>query len=291
MKKLWEWFLITLELGKIKITFSVTVTTTVGYLLAPQPWKSNLIWPVTGILLIGLSSAALNQIQDRELDLKMKRTRGRPLPSGRVTTGFAWAFVLSYFLVGLGILFFKTNVMATVLGISAYIWYNGIYTYLKRVSPIAVIPGSVIGGVPPAVGWAAAGGDILDPYILSICVFMVVWQIPHFWLLLFLYGNDYHSAGLPTLTKIISERSLQLLTFGGIILTIVSAFVVTWYGNYKDNYGIAITLLLSLVLLYLSRGLLFYNKNTMYKKIFISINIYSVLILIVNLLMGTLNRV
>ncbi|MDH4262813.1 MAG: protoheme IX farnesyltransferase [Spirochaetia bacterium] len=291
MKKLWEWFLITLELGKIKITFSVTVTTTVGYLLAPQPWKSNLIWPVLGILLIGLSSAALNQIQDQKLDLKMKRTQGRPLPSGRVTTGFAWAYVLLYFFIGVSILFVKTNIIAGALGISAYVWYNGIYTYLKRISPIAVIPGSVIGGVPPAVGWAAAGGDILDPYILSICIFMVIWQIPHFWLLLFLYGNDYHAAGLPTLTKIISERSLQILTFIGIVLTITSAFMITFFGNYNDKYGYAITLILSVVLIYLSIGLLLNSKNILYKKTFISINIYSVLILILNLLMGTLNRV
>jgi len=291
MKKFWKWFLITLELGKIKITFSVTVTTTVGYLLAPQPWMSNLAWPVIGILLIGLSSAALNQIQDRNLDLKMKRTMGRPLPSGRVSVGFAWGFVLIYFTIGICILFFKTNVIAGLLGLSAYVWYNGIYTYLKRVSPIAVIPGSVIGGVPPAVGWAAAGGDISDPYILSICLFMIIWQVPHFWLLLFLYGNDYHGAGLPTLTKIISERALQLWTFGGILLTIVSAFSVTFFGQYKDVYGYAVTALLSLVLLFMSRGLLIAGKNLQYKKIFIGINIYSVLILIINLVMGTLSRV
>ena len=290
MKKLWEWFLITLELGKIKITFSVTVTTTVGYMLAPQPWMSNLIWPVMGILLIGLSSAALNQIQDRELDFKMKRTKGRPLPSGRISIGFAWTFVLLYFFIGITILFFKTNVIAGVLGLSAYVWYNGIYTYLKRISPIAVIPGSVIGGVPPAVGWAAAGGDILDPYILSICLFMIIWQIPHFWLLLFLYGNDYHNAGLPVLTKIISERSLQLWTFAGILLTIASAFGIAYYGHYNDISGNIITLVLSVGLLFLSRGLLLNSKNIIYKKVFISINIYSVLILIVNLFMGTLNR-
>ena len=290
MKRLWEWFLITLELGKIKITFSVTVTTTVGYLLAPKPWSSNLIWPVMGILLIGLSSAALNQIQDKDLDSKMKRTRGRPLPSGRISMGFAWAFVFSYFLVGISILLLKTNIIASILGLSAYIWYNGIYTYLKRVSPIAVIPGSVIGGVPPAVGWSAAGGDILDPYILSICLFMIIWQIPHFWLLLFLYGNDYHEAGLPSLIKIISERSLQLLTFSGIIFTIISAFVIAYYGNYQNLSGYVITFALSLILLFLSRGLLFFGKNLMYKKIFISINIFSVLILIVNLFMGTIIR-
>lgn len=290
MKKLWQWFLLTLELGKIKITFSVTITTTVGYLLAPRPWQSNLIWPVLGILLIGLSSAALNQVQDAKIDAKMKRTRNRPIPSGRISKKNAGYLVSLYFFIGISILIFKTNLTATILGISAYVWYNGIYTYLKRVSTIAVIPGSIIGGVPPAVGWAAAGGNIFDPYIISICIFMVIWQIPHFWLLLFLYGEDYHRAGLPSLIKKISVRSLQLLTFGGIVLTIVSAFSIAWYGKYTDNAGYIITALLSIVLLSLSFGLLLNLKNLKYKKIFISINIYSVIVLIANLWLGTLDR-
>ncbi|MDH4199110.1 MAG: protoheme IX farnesyltransferase [Spirochaetia bacterium] len=290
MKKIWKWFLLTLELGKFKITFSVTVTTTVGYLLAPTPWKGILIWPVAGILLIGLSSAALNQVQDSVIDAKMKRTRSRPIPSGRVSKKQAGYLVSVYLIAGISILYFKTNLTATLLGISAYVWYNGIYTYLKRVSPIAVIPGAVIGGVPPAVGWAAAGGNILDPYIIAICVFMVIWQIPHFWLLLFLYGDDYHNAGLPSLIKIISTRSLQLLTSLGIVLTILSAFAIVYFGYYESLTAYIITSVFSFILLVLSFGLITNAKNLKYKKIFISINIYSVSILILNLTFGTIGR-
>jgi protoheme IX farnesyltransferase len=290
MKRLFNFLLITLELGKIKITFSVTITTTVGYLLAPKPWANNLIWPVIGILLIGLSSAALNQVQDRNIDSRMNRTKSRPLPSGRITVFWALIFVFVYFIAGISILYFKTNLTATILGLSAYIWYNGIYTYLKRISSIAVIPGSVIGGVPPAVGWAAAGGNIFDPYIISICVFMIIWQVPHFWLLLFLFGNDYFNAGLPSLIKVISERSLQKLTFIGILFTILSAYSIVYFGNYTDSYALIATSLLSFILIYSAKDLVTNKPMIKYKKIFITINIYSVLILLINLLFGAISR-
>jgi protoheme IX farnesyltransferase len=255
-------------------------------LLAPRPWQVAWIWPVLGILLIGLSSAALNQWQDRELDKKMRRTKWRPLPSGRVTPNQVLVFVFITIFSGLGILFYFTNVIATVLGFSAFFWYNGIYTYLKRVSPIAVIPGSVIGGVPPAVGWAAAGGDIHDPFILSICFFMFIWQIPHFWLLLFLYGDDYKLAGLPTMLDIMSEYSLRLWTFLGLLLTIATAVYIPIAGVIYHPLVMKIITTVSILVLWFAKDLLIKKRTVKYKSLFIMINIYSVFILIVILSAG-----
>jgi len=281
---MWEsikkWFFLSFELGKIKITFSVTITTAIGYLLAPEPRDSYPLWPIMGILLIGLSSAALNQLQDRELDKKMNRTKHRPLPSGRVTPRQVGILVGIYLFAGMFILITKTNITATLLGLSAYIWYNGFYTYLKRVSSIAVIPGSVIGGVPPAVGWAAAGGYILDPLIIAVCMFMFIWQIPHFWLLLFLYGDDYQRAGLPSLIHKISAKNLRFLTFGGIVVTIISALLIPFAASVNTYFLYLILSIFSLVLIYLSFNLVRPSVKMNYKKTFIAINIYSVFVLI-----------
>lgn len=281
-----KWFFLALELGKIRITFSVAITTTVGYLLAPRPWEAHLFWPVAGILLIGLSSAALNQLQDRHLDAKMKRTRHRPLPSGRVTPKQALVFVLITFVLGTGILALETNWIATVLGVSALVWYNAIYTYLKRVSSIAVIPGSVIGGIPPVVGWVAAGGDLFDPLILSIGLFVVIWQIPHFWLLLFLYGKDYSLAGLPTLLDHVSEYGLRLLTFGGLLVTVISATWIPYAGDMTSKEIYRILTVLSVLMLFFSRKLLTRKSEIDYRGAFISINVYSVLVLLLVLAAG-----
>ncbi|MES0490006.1 MAG: protoheme IX farnesyltransferase [Leptospirales bacterium] len=259
----------------------MTITTAIGYLLVDAPRTSHIIWPVLGILLIGLSSAALNQLQDRKLDAKMNRTKDRPLPSGRVKPLHVVIFILLYLVAGLTILVLKTNWIATALGLSAFIWYNGFYTYLKRVSPIAVIPGSVIGGVPPGVGWAAAGGDILDPFILAVCFFMFVWQIPHFWLLLFLYGDDYEKAGLPTLIKQTSEKTLRYLTFAGIFVTVLSALAIPIAGDIYIKAVWVALIVISIGILWMSRNLIFPSKNMNYKKTFIAINIYSVLVLFV----------
>jgi heme o synthase len=102
------------------------------------------------------------------------------------------------------------------------IWYNGIYTPLKKINPLAIIPGSLVGSIPPAVGWTAAGGNILDPQIIILSFFFFIWQIPHFWLLLLIFGKDYENAGFPTLMQIFSSDQLARITFIWIVATVVT---------------------------------------------------------------------
>jgi len=281
IKKILSFIKLNLELGKVKITVSVTVTTTIGYFLYPPERINFWLWPVLGIFLIGLSSAALNQYQDRFLDAKMNRTKNRPLPSGRVSEKGVLIYILFYGIAGTLVLLLKTNIIATILGLSALGWYNGIYTYLKRVSPFAVIPGSVIGGVPPAIGWVAAGGDLFDPIILSVCWFMFIWQIPHFWLLLFLYGDDYARAGLPTLIAKIKEYKLRVWTFIGIFITVVSAYSIPFIAKLDDFLIFKALAGISILLLLYSSRLLFKNTRVNYKLNFIMLNMYSVLVLMI----------
>jgi protoheme IX farnesyltransferase len=95
------------------------------------------------------------------------------------------------------------------LGALALVWYNGVYTYLKRITAFAVVPGAVIGAIPPVMGFVAAGGHWSDPAILLVAGFFFLWQIPHFWLLSLLFDEQYRKAGLPTPTDIF-DRSQQL---------------------------------------------------------------------------------
>ena len=97
-------------------------------------------------------------------------------------------------------------------------WYNAVYTPLKKVFSLAIIPGSLVGALPPLAGWVAAGGDILDPKIILISSFFFVWQIPHFWILLLIYGKDYDKGGFPTLTNVFSERQLKILLYIVVVL-------------------------------------------------------------------------
>ena len=103
--------------------------------------------------------------------------------------------------------------LAFGLGILALVWYNGIYTPMKRINPFAVVPGSLIGAIPPVIGWVAAGGDPLDSKILMVAFFFFIWQIPHFWLLLLFFDDDYRTAGFPTLSSLFEREQIIRITF------------------------------------------------------------------------------
>jgi protoheme IX farnesyltransferase len=116
-----------------------------------------------------------------------------------------WAVVLAAVaLAGLGWL---GGWLAVALGALAVLWYNGIYTYLKRRSSLASVVGSVIGAIPPAIGWVCAGG-VLDGPILALSFFLLMWQVPHFLLLALRLDADYAQANLPTFVRALGKDSV-----------------------------------------------------------------------------------
>ncbi len=204
---------IALELVKIRITSVVAITTFLGYLLAKETVDIRVIPVLLGTLLLACGSAIFNHVQERRTDALMTRTRRRPIPSGAVTPKYAALFGILITTAGSITLYVSSGLIPLGLGLLAFIWYNGIYTPLKRKHPMAVIPGSLIGAIPPAIGWAAAGGSILDARILAVSFFFFVWQIPHFWLLMLFFEKDYRQAGFPTMQNVFSQEQILRITF------------------------------------------------------------------------------
>ncbi len=221
------------ELTKIKITSFVTVTTAFGYICFTGGIDTGLIAPVAGILLLACGSAVINHLQERKTDALMDRTKNRPLPSGRISGKNALLIALILSIAGSVILFLGSGILALSLALLNLIWYNGIYTPLKKINPMAIIPGSLVGAIPPAVGWVAGGGSIFDSGIIIISFFFFIWQIPHFWLLLLVLDKDYEKAGFPTLTKIFSHRQLARITFVWILATVVTGIIIPLFGITK----------------------------------------------------------
>lgn len=211
------------ELTKIKITFFVMVTTGFGYIAATDSYDFKIVLVLLGVLFLACGSAALNHYQERFTDSLMSRTRNRPLPSGRVSPSKVLEISVLLVLAGTVLLFLSGNFISALFGLLNLIWYNGIYTPLKRKSSLAIIPGSLVGAIPPIIGWTAAGGDLLNPQILMIAFFFFIWQIPHFWLLLLVLDEDYKKAGMPTLTSLFSKDQLARVTFIWIIATAISS--------------------------------------------------------------------
>ncbi|HVO72560.1 MAG TPA: UbiA family prenyltransferase, partial [Ignavibacteriaceae bacterium] len=167
---------ILLELTKIKITSFVTLTTAFGFICAAGGINLNIVLPLAGILFLACGSAVINHYQERKTDALMNRTKNRPIPAGKISPGNALRLALILLAAGSIILFYSSGILALALGLLNLLWYNGIYTPLKRHNPLAIIPGSLVGAIPPAVGWVAAGGYIFDPQIIVISFFFFIWQ-------------------------------------------------------------------------------------------------------------------
>jgi heme o synthase len=197
------------ELAKVKITFAVALTTITGYLLAKGEFDEGMILPAVGIFLLACGSSAINHYQEREQDAKMERTKDRPIPSGRISPAGALLFAFILSAAGSWLLYTGSGMLAMQLGLLALIWYNVIYTPLKKKSAFAVVPGAVIGAIPPLVGWVAGGGSLADPRAMFMAFFFFIWQVPHFWLLMLKYGEEYTKAGFPSITRIYTPPADQ----------------------------------------------------------------------------------
>ena len=224
------------ELHKFRITFSVTLTTLAGFTLTAGTIDNRIFLPLLGIFMLSSGAAAFNEYQEREMDAKMERTRKRPIPSGRIKANTVLVISLLEIFAGTFLVYAGGGFKAALLGFMAFVWYNIIYTPLKKISPLAVIPGSVIGAIPPMVGWVVGGGSLLDPKLFVLAFFFFMSQVPHFWLLLLRYGNDYDAAGFPVINQILTDKQIKRVTFVWIVATSVNIVLLTIVGLFQTVF-------------------------------------------------------
>lgn len=226
MKQLYK---IIFELGKVRISLPVALSALTGFViftgaLNQQGWLLAL-----GVFFMSCSSGALNHWQESETDAKMPRTKNRPIPTGKISRNGAFAVATGFALVGSAILLFTNPPLALILSWVTLFFYNVVYTPLKKVSAFAVIPGSMVGALPPIIGWVAAGGSLTSEIILLVATFFFIGQIPHFWLLLMMFGDQYKLAGMPSLNQIFNDVQLKRITYTWILTTIASALLVIFF--------------------------------------------------------------
>ncbi|MBM4347951.1 MAG: protoheme IX farnesyltransferase, partial [Deltaproteobacteria bacterium] len=229
-----HWICIFLELTKIRISLVATLSAAVSFILANRGISLSMIIPLVGVFLLACGSCGLNQYQEREQDRWMERTKGRPIPSKEILP--MTALILSFFLIlsGVLILFFKTNWIGLGLGTFALFWYHLVYTPLKRKTPFAVIPGALVGAIPPMIGWVSGGGHLFDSRLLAISFLFYIWQVPHFWILHFNFGRDYEKGGFPALTRVFTKPQFNRILFVWVFATGVASFITPWFGVLKS---------------------------------------------------------
>jgi protoheme IX farnesyltransferase len=270
-----------LQLSKLKIMLPVSLTGFTGYFIFNPHISFKLILLSFGIFLMAVSASALNQIQEAGLDSKMKRTLDRPIPAGRIKLNHAIIFSLCNLFAGTFIVYSSGNVIAALTGLFTVFWYNGIYTYSKRFTAFAVVPGALTGALPPLIGWLAAGGGMWDKPIIFIEFLFFTGQIPHFWLLLLKYGEEYHNAGIPNLTDIFNSDQINRLTFTWILTSVTAAMFLCYFEIIKTDILIGILLAASIFLLWRFSAIIKSGAdNKTYKKYSILLDSYFLLVLL-----------
>ncbi len=186
-----------IELTKPRITWLILMSTAVGYFFGHSgAWE---IWSVLhtllGTALIASGTAALNQWYEREADLKMRRTAGRPIPSGRLTPGRALNFGILLSALGFAELSWGVNWLSGFLGLITLLSYLFLYTPLKQRTPLSTLVGAFPGAMPPMIGYAASSGA-LDTQAWTLFAILFLWQFPHFLAIAWMYREDYERAGI-----------------------------------------------------------------------------------------------
>lgn len=158
-----------------------------------------LVHTLLGTALVAGGTNAFNQLRERDVDARMQRTRGRPLPSGRITAGAAAAFAAVISLAGVGYLTLAVNLLTAGLAALTLTSYVLLYTPLKRKTSLNTLIGAVPGALPIVGGWTAAGGE-LGAAVSALFWILFLWQLPHFLALAWIYREDYQRGGLAMLS-------------------------------------------------------------------------------------------
>ena len=186
---------------KPRVMSLVVFTALVGLLVAPVP--VNPVVALASILFIALgggASGALNMWWDADIDAVMRRTKTRPIPSGKVQPGEALGLGLALSGISVMMLALAANVLAAALLAFTIFFYVVVYSmWLKRLTPQNIVIGGAAGAFPPMIGWVVATGSVsIEAVLMFMLVFM--WTPPHFWALALFMNSDYEKAGVPMLT-------------------------------------------------------------------------------------------
>jgi protoheme IX farnesyltransferase len=270
-----------LELSRLRIMIPVSLTGFTGYFIYSPHISLKIICVSFGIFLLAVSASALNQIQEVDLDSRMNRTQNRPIPSHNINLNEALIFFMANLIAGMAIIYSMGNPKAMIIGLITILWYNGIYTYLKRITAFAVVPGAVTGALAPLIGWIAAGGGLWDKPILFLEFLLFTGQIPHFWLLLLKYGEEYKKAGIPSLTGVFEHPQINRLTFTWVVSSSIAALFLCYFEIIKNRLVIVVLLIASAVLIWQFSALIktkAYEKS--YTKYSLLLEMYFLLILL-----------
>jgi len=260
-------------LAKVPLCLLIGCSTIFGYILADPVFTLHTFYTGFAIFVLAAGAASLNSMQECRLDRQMQRTKNRPLPQGLLST--RQAAIQAMVLLWSGLLILHTATMTpwpVVTAACAVFLYNGIYTPLKQKTTLAIVPGAVCGALPAYVGWLGGGGQAICYSAALLIALFVLWQIPHFWLVLLAFKEDYQNSVLPNPLQQFSEQSLKrfFITWIGALVLIMLMFLTL---PFSIGLPFTIPLIINILLLPLTfiYGLVI-AKPSNYRFLFILLN-------------------
>ncbi|MDQ7085941.1 MAG: UbiA family prenyltransferase [Sulfurovum sp.] len=221
---------------KFVLSFAVSLSALFAYIMAKGDVGLDMLLATFSVLLVAMGVSTLNQVQEYKSDAKMERTKNRPIAIGRMLprTGYIISAVL--ILLSMILIYSLLGLTGVNIFMFAFIWYNAMYTPLKKRSALAVVPGAILGVIPPAIGWLVAGNSLMELEFIALALYFFIWQVPHFWLLVMLFHGDFKDGGYPTAMRLFGQASLQRLTFVWLIFTIQAGiFLVSIFEPYMPT--------------------------------------------------------
>ena len=271
------------QLTKVGLSLSVVFSSVAGYLLAvgTVDYFTLFLLALGGFFMVGASNA-FNQIIEKDTDAIMKRTKNRPLPTGRMSVAVALTIAVLFTISGLATLY-SINPKTALFGAISIFLYTSVYTPLKPVTPLAVFVGAIPGAIPFMLGWVAATNNFgIEAGFLFMIQFF--WQFPHFWAIGWLQDEEYKKVGfnmLPMNTK--DKSAVKQIIFYTVIMILVSVAPVLKLSGSFYIYPASALIVALLGVLMLFYGIQLYKsqQNTDAKKLMLASILYITLVPIV----------
>jgi protoheme IX farnesyltransferase len=232
-------------LTKPRVVSLIVFCAAIGMFLATPVMvpASLLVSALAGIWLVAGSAAAVNCLVEQKIDAVMRRTRGRPLPRGELTSRQTLTFAGAIGAAGLWVLYALVNPLTMWLTLGTFIGYAVIYTVLlKPATPQNIVIGGASGAMPPVLGWTAVTGNVA-PEALLLFLIIFAWTPPHFWALALYRTEDFAKAGLPMLPVTHGQRFTRLYVLLYTLVLFASSLLPFAYGMSGHLYlGAALAL-------------------------------------------------
>ena len=242
------------------ITLSNSLSALAGFFLATSQIGfslTTLIGAVGGVAFVIGSACVVNNIIDRDLDKKMKRTKGREVAAGTIHVPAAIIYAVMLGIIGFGLLAAWTNWLTFALGVVAYTWYVVIYGIAKRTTPLSTIIGGVCGALPLVAGYVALSGTI-DTTAWILFGLMMIWQLPHFYAISIFRHSDYAQAKLPVWSVRYGTSSTKKQIFFWVVIFALLSPLLTLMGPVGVVY---LVVMVTLSLYWLYQGARYYRTE------------------------------